>query len=619
MHIKSLKISGFKSYKDQVTQDEDFSEGFNVIVGRNGAGKSNLFSAIVFCLMADERLHTLSAKQRQHVLHSGTGAGVINAYVEVTFDNSDGRLPIDEPEVALRRSIGVKKDEFFVNKKHYTKTEVVNMLETAGFSQSNPYYIVRQDSVARLSQMKPNELFDVMKEVAGTKVYEQRRHEALKMMSEAENQLVEVNGLLGGIDSKLEELQDERKELDVYMNLDRERRALEYSIYAKKQREMVSQIERIDAQLAEARRKDSEEDEVKDLVDQREGAEDRLRGIDADLVTTGKQLGDARLDQEKYTAEVARLDVALRDARAAASDADERRATLDADIEEAEAEIADKRAELAKGKPTFDKAVAAEGKADDSLRTAQSSLNALQNKAGRNKQFKTVKERDAYLKKELKDVDASLSRRLAKVDEQEKELKGLEKRGKKASDDRVRHSKAVQDAKQSVDRLVKERQAATNANFAASDERKRLWKELDGLEKTAAGMKESSWKHEQALLKTTDRPKADAIRMLDDIKANVDGVHGLLMELMDPSVFNDPQFWLALESAAGDKLLELIVADKKAASAVTAYLARKGAGRITCVPLQDLAPTTIASYRHDDVITLWDLVAGKKDGELVKK
>ena len=51
MHIKSLKISGFKSYKDQVTQDEDFSEGFNVIVGRNGAGKSNLFSATVFCTL----------------------------------------------------------------------------------------------------------------------------------------------------------------------------------------------------------------------------------------------------------------------------------------------------------------------------------------------------------------------------------------------------------------------------------------------------------------------------------------------------------------------------------------------------------------------------------------
>jgi structural maintenance of chromosome 3 (chondroitin sulfate proteoglycan 6) len=44
-----LTISGFKSYKDQVVVDP-FSPGCNVVVGRNGAGKSNFFAAIRFCL-----------------------------------------------------------------------------------------------------------------------------------------------------------------------------------------------------------------------------------------------------------------------------------------------------------------------------------------------------------------------------------------------------------------------------------------------------------------------------------------------------------------------------------------------------------------------------------------
>ena len=37
-------------YKDQVALEEDFSPGTNVVVGFNGAGKSNFFQAILFVL-----------------------------------------------------------------------------------------------------------------------------------------------------------------------------------------------------------------------------------------------------------------------------------------------------------------------------------------------------------------------------------------------------------------------------------------------------------------------------------------------------------------------------------------------------------------------------------------
>ena len=38
----------------------------------------------------------------------------------------------------------MKKDEFFLNRKRVNKTEVSSLLESAGFSKSNPYYIVQQ-------------------------------------------------------------------------------------------------------------------------------------------------------------------------------------------------------------------------------------------------------------------------------------------------------------------------------------------------------------------------------------------------------------------------------------------------------------------------------------------
>ena len=45
---------------------------------------------------------------------------MLSAYVEIVFDNSDNRLPVDKAEVRLRRSIGMKKDDYYLDKKHVT-------------------------------------------------------------------------------------------------------------------------------------------------------------------------------------------------------------------------------------------------------------------------------------------------------------------------------------------------------------------------------------------------------------------------------------------------------------------------------------------------------------------
>ena len=58
---------------------------------------------------------------------------MLSAYVEIVFDNSSGRIPLSDgcDEVVLRRAIGAKKDEFFVNRKRVTKREVEGLLENA--------------------------------------------------------------------------------------------------------------------------------------------------------------------------------------------------------------------------------------------------------------------------------------------------------------------------------------------------------------------------------------------------------------------------------------------------------------------------------------------------------
>lgn len=71
--------------------------------------------------------------------------------MEIVFDNSDNRFPTGREDVIIRRTIGLKKDEYSLDKKTASKADVMNLLESAGFSKSNPYYIVPQGRVIRQS------------------------------------------------------------------------------------------------------------------------------------------------------------------------------------------------------------------------------------------------------------------------------------------------------------------------------------------------------------------------------------------------------------------------------------------------------------------------------------
>ena len=71
-----------------------------------------------------------------------------------------------------------------MDRKTVTKTDVTNLLQSAGFSKSNPYFIVPQGRVTFLTNASDKERFDVLKEVAGTKIYENHRVESLKIMDE---------------------------------------------------------------------------------------------------------------------------------------------------------------------------------------------------------------------------------------------------------------------------------------------------------------------------------------------------------------------------------------------------------------------------------------------------
>lgn len=94
----------------------------------------------------------------------------------------------------------------------------MNLLESAGFSRSNPYYIVKQGKVCKykivnslllltclehiclqINQMATapdSQRLKLLREVAGTRVYDDRREESKSILKETEGKLEKIEDFL---------------------------------------------------------------------------------------------------------------------------------------------------------------------------------------------------------------------------------------------------------------------------------------------------------------------------------------------------------------------------------------------------------------------------------------
>lgn len=351
----------------------------------------------------------------------------MSAYVEIIFDNSDDRFPTGKPEVVLRRTIGLKKDEYTLDRKNATKNDVMNLLESAGFSRSNPYYIVPQGRVTALTNMKDSERLNLLKEVAGTQVYEARRAESLKIMHDTNTKRSKIDELLDFINERLAELEEEKDELRNYQDKDKERRCLEYTIYSREQQEISSFLDN----LEEQRQTGVEDTDVnRDRFIQ---GEKEMAQVDAEIAECKQQieflkvdkvqLEDERRDASKALAQIELQAKSLSDNQAAAQVLKSR---YDDDLKSVQTAIQERESELSGLIPEFNAAKDQEDDVKTRLTEAETSRQRLYAKQGRNSRFRNKSERDKWLQNEIKDNYSSVSSVQGVVSQTQEDIQEIE-------------------------------------------------------------------------------------------------------------------------------------------------------------------------------------------------
>jgi len=172
--ITKLVIKGFKSFARETTINMD--PHMNVIVGPNGSGKSNVTDALCFVL-GRLSIKSMRAAKASHLIFSGNKIFKASneAYVEITFDNSEKTFALDEKKISIKRIVKKNGQSVYkINNNVKTRQEVIELLSHAGIDPHG-FNIVLQGEIQRFVKMTPEERRKVIEEVAGISIYEMRK------------------------------------------------------------------------------------------------------------------------------------------------------------------------------------------------------------------------------------------------------------------------------------------------------------------------------------------------------------------------------------------------------------------------------------------------------------
>ena len=178
MHLRSLRLRGFKSFPD--TLELTLEPGVAVVVGPNGSGKSNVADAIVWAagsLTPSE----LRAEKPDDVLFNGAEGRTPaeSCEVELVFDNERGDFgALDFSEVSIARRLHRGGEgQYLVNKAQVRRTDLVELLADVGLGGSM-HSIVSQGKVEAVLASKPQERRELVEEAAGLGKFKRRKHRA---------------------------------------------------------------------------------------------------------------------------------------------------------------------------------------------------------------------------------------------------------------------------------------------------------------------------------------------------------------------------------------------------------------------------------------------------------
>ncbi len=183
-----MQLAGFKSFADRTSIK--FEEGVTCIVGPNGCGKSNVADAVRWVL-GEQSAKALRGTNMQDVIFNGTQTRRALSFCEVTlvFDNSKHLFDIEYEEVAMtRRLYRSGESEYLLNKQPCRLKDIVALLHGVGIGKEG-YSIIGQGKVEQIMNAKPEDRRAIFEEATGVMKFKAQKGEIERKLESAGDNL----------------------------------------------------------------------------------------------------------------------------------------------------------------------------------------------------------------------------------------------------------------------------------------------------------------------------------------------------------------------------------------------------------------------------------------------
>ena len=588
MVFKELEIQGFKSFPDKVKIT--FDAGVTGVVGPNGSGKSNLSDAVRWVLGETSSRQLRAAGKMEDVIFGGTRrrSAMGFASVRLTLDNTGHTLDVDADEVTIGRKYYRSGDsEYTINGQVCRLRDVYELLLDTGIGRDG-YSVIGQGRIAEIVAAKSSERREIFEEACGIAKYRYRKTEAERRLAAAGENLERLRDILGELESRVGPLEKESAKAQKFLELSEQRKTLEVTLWTD----------------SVHRARDTVRQQVRDY----ETAQADYERFDGEAKAAEQEAEEIRMQAQQLTIAVERLNGDIRSITEQISGSDSRIAVLENDILRNEESIASLRSEIEAGKQDGaeadaalqrHRAVAAKMEAEgeklaaeiDALNAELEQLADASNASGARKDTLQAEITDLTAKR----TEAQVAQAAAEAAEEtaRQRLPALEQAVQEGTDqwetarqdltDTIRYremltenEKQLANVRSGLELKLKNRKAALDEADTAEQ---RLGRELDAARQRLSVLRELEKNMDGYQNSVKAVMRAAGARRLRGIIGPVSAILKV-----------EPGCEVAVETALGAALQNIVVENEAAAKAAIALLRSDNAGRATFLPLDTVQP-----------------------------
>ena len=587
MFLKALEIQGFKSFPDRTRIT--VGKGITAVVGPNGSGKSNISDAIRWVLGETSAKQLRGGGKMENVIFGGTQQrGAMGfASVSLVVDNTDRRIDVDNEVTIGRKYYRSGDSEYSVNGQNVRLKDIYELFLDTGLGRDG-YSVIGQGRIAEIVGAKSNERREIFEEASGIAKYRYRKNEAERRLASAEENLVRLRDILGELEERVGPLERESKKAKQYLELAERRKGLEVTLW-------VDTVQKARDTVREQQRKI----EIAGADYARAGRE--IEAIDAETESTRAEIEHLITEADRCNAEIRAITEEI-------AGADSRIAVLENDIAHNDATIASLKEEIGQsglGREAIAAEVRGHGEgiaacerqaAAYAARTGEleALLEELQNRSAASGERRgVVTGRLNAMAARITDLKVAAAGAASSVEAAKKRLAAAESEGA---------------ANAALTRDLEEQKAETDAFLQDAVERLTRLENIKGgltlkVESRRGALAQAD-ENEQKLLRAIEAAR-QRIAMLKDLERNMDGFQSSVKAVMKAAANRrlrgvtgpvstilsvKPGYEVAIETALGFALQNIVVENETAAKAAMAFLRDERAGRATFLPLDTVKP-----------------------------